>query len=67
MTESERGNYVAKSVWVWLQRQRSIEYVPWVIDPRSTTFDPVKAEVQKMRTELLDELEAEILKASLSA
>ena len=64
MTEDERGNRVAKAVWSWLQRQRAIQYVPWVIDPHSEAYDHVKAAEQATRTEMLDALESEIRVAS---
>lgn len=35
ISEEARGNIVAKAVWSWLQQQRSVRYVPWVLDPRS--------------------------------
>lgn len=63
-TEDRRGNKVAKAVWVWLQEQKSIQYVPWVVNPESDKYDPVKAKEQEQRDKILGDLERVIMDAS---
>lgn len=56
-TTAKRGNMIAVAVWRWLQQQKCVKYVPWVLDPHSDTFDPVKSARQEVRDGLLTELE----------
>lgn len=56
-TEQERGARVAHAVWNWLQHQKTIKYVPWVLDPKSDKYDPIKAAMQETKNELLADLE----------
>lgn len=66
-TEEQRGNYVAKAVWKWLQEQKSIEFVPWVTDPKSAKYDHDKAREQEIRKSILSDLERVIMDAAASA
>jgi len=61
MTKEEKGNMIATAVWNWLQEQKSLVYVPWVTDPKSDKFDPIKAAKQQEREAILKELEDFIL------
>ena len=63
LTEDQRGNIVAKAVWKWLQHQKCIEFVPWVLNPDSEQYDPVSAARQEERQSLLADLEKTILDA----
>lgn len=63
VTEEQRGAFVAKAVWQWLQHQRSIQFVPWVLDPNNSQFDASKAKEQAIRDALLDDLE-HVIKAT---
>ncbi len=56
--EAGRGNIVAHRVWRWLQEKKRISFVPWVLNPTSESYDPVKVAVQKSTNEILEELEA---------
>jgi len=64
LSEAERGDKVAKAVWVWLLNQKRVEYVPWVVDPASDKFDHDKSIEQQVRRDLLAELEKVIVHAS---
>lgn len=57
-TEEQIGNAVAKAVWHWLQQEKAIEYVPWVLMPGNAEYDQVKAAVQKERNQLFANLES---------
>ncbi len=59
-----RGNYVATRVWQWLHQQKAIQFVPWVINPSSEKYDPLKAAQQHTRDELLLQLESVMVEAS---
>ncbi len=42
-----RGDIVAHAVWQFIQQSHAIQLVPWVTDPNSLTYDPIKvAELQ---------------------
>lgn len=62
-TEDRRGNKVAKAVWAWLQEQKAIQYVPWVVNPESDNYDPAKAKEQEQRDKILGDLERVIMDA----
>jgi|GEM_PF-5876567 len=64
MTTAEQGNLVATNVWQWLQAQKQSQFVPWVIDPASPKYEHDKAVEQRVRGELLAELESVIMAAS---
>ena len=61
---AERGNAVAIAVWEWLQREKAVQFVPWVLDKSGTAYDPTKAARQAERTSLLNNLERLILTLS---
>ena len=56
VNEDARGNCVAKVVWEWLQAQKTIHYVPWVLDPGSKSYDPVRVAREEERTAILNSL-----------
>ena len=58
------GESVALAVWEWLQNKKAQKYVPWVLDPKSKDYDPIKAAKQETQDELLGELESVILETS---
>jgi hypothetical protein len=62
--EQAKGAHVAFCVWDWLQHQKTIKYVPWVLDPKSDKYDPIKAAMQETKNELLADLERVIREAS---
>jgi hypothetical protein len=55
---------VAERVWAWLQTEKRIRFVPWVLDPQGPDYDPQKAAVQTEKDRLLAELEEVIATAS---
>jgi hypothetical protein len=61
MTEEQRGNLVAKEVWIWLHKQKAIKFVPWVLNLKSEAYDPTKVAVQAEREQLLADLESIIM------
>ncbi len=63
-TKEQRGDRVATRIWEWLHNQKAIQYVPWVVDPKSPSFDAIKFARQEARTELLESLEQVILENS---
>ena len=65
MTEEQKGSIVATAVWKWLQERKLTQYVPWVLDPTSAQFDPLKQARQTERDELLADLERCIRDAAL--
>jgi hypothetical protein len=65
--QAERGDYVARKVWSWLNTTKAIGYVPWVLDPDSPQYDPKKAHEQEVRDALLAELEEVIAAASTAS
>lgn len=56
MTVDERGNCIAISIWHWLQSEEKIGLVPWVTDPASPRFDPIKTAEEKGRKKCLSDL-----------
>jgi len=64
MSPEERGGLVATKVWHWLQAEKQFRFVPWVLEPSSPKYDHDKAIEQRVRSELLAELEAVIMAAS---
>lgn len=63
MTEDEKGNIVAKAVWGWLQQEKCIKYVPWVLDVDGPHRDALKAAKQEMHDDLIAALERVIEEA----
>ena len=63
-SEDVRGNRVATAVWTWLKLQQSVQFVPWVLNPTSELYDPAKVEQQRIRDELLSDLECVIRSAN---
>ncbi len=55
--EDQRGNLIAKAVWKWIQEQRTLQYVPWVLQKESVGYDPIKVAKQEEHNELLADLE----------
>jgi hypothetical protein len=64
LTEDKKGNIITRAVWHWLQEQKRIEFVPWVLDPSNSSFDALSAARQEQRVRLLSELENVILTAA---
>lgn len=52
-----KGNTVALKIWEWLREERQMIYVPWVIDPKSKTYDPIKAAEQRTKNKFLNKIE----------
>ena len=42
MNKQERGDFIATSIWKWLQDREAIDLVPWVTDSSSLAHDPLK-------------------------
>lgn len=42
MTETDRGDKVARTLWKWVCDSKAVELVPWVSDPKSDSYDPIK-------------------------
>lgn len=61
LTEDEKGNIVTTAVWRWLQMQKAIKFVPWVLNPDSDRFDKCKAARQDEKDKLLGSLELRIM------
>ena len=59
-----RGARMAKAVRAWLQEQKAIQFVPWVLDPERPEYDPDKRALQKLRDGLLAGLAQVIRRAS---
>ena len=55
---------IAYAVWHWLQHQKTIQYVPWVLNPKSDKYDPIKAARQEAKNEVLADLERVIRETS---
>lgn len=56
MTHAEKGNCIATAVWGWLQSEEKIGLVPWVTDPESDRFDPIRTAEEKGRKKCLLDL-----------
>lgn len=60
-TVEARGHLIACAVWEFLQRQKRLELVPWVSNPRSRDYDPVKTAEMAGYHKALDEVERLII------
>ncbi len=57
------GYRVAKTFLAWLDRQRKIKYVPWVLNPKDGQYEPKKAGEQECRDRMVAELDLLIQEA----
>ena len=67
LSKVEIGDLVASKVWEWLQQQKKMSYVPWVLDPKSCEYDKEKVIEQRTKDTILVILEDLILSISQEA
>lgn len=53
---ARRAEVVAIAVWRWLQEQRRVKYMPWVLDPDGDEFDSIMHAKKEMKDYLLIDL-----------
>jgi len=58
------GDRVARIIWDWFLVQKQLNFVPWVLDPKSGHYDPIKVARQEIKDELLKELESILRESS---
>jgi len=64
MDNKDKAEIIAARVWKWLKNKKQIDFVPWVLNPESSKYDPEKALISKTTHALLDELETSIIEWS---
>lgn len=63
-TTDQIGGLVARDVWQWVADCEAIELVPWVSDPKSDKYDPIKTAEHAGWKRALKELESLINESS---
>ena len=61
---AKRANMILHSVWGFLQGQKSLKLVPWVIDPKSPSYEVLKEARWEGRQQVLKEIEDLIIEES---
>lgn len=57
---------IVKEIWIYIEGERTIGYVPWVIDPKSEKYDSKKHGIDIGRAEILEGIESILKKYPLA-